>query len=106
MPRRTEAFSTLRRTSRDVTISWLVPALRRLLANGVSLRPFPNEVMQACYKAANEVFDETMEKNAAFKKVFVPWKKFRDEEDLWFSVAEKRFDDFMITATRQVAANK
>ena len=56
--------------------------------------------MQACYKAAEEVFDETMAKNAAFKKVFEPWKKFRDEEILWMSVAEKRFDDFMIGATR------
>ncbi len=37
--------------------------------------------MQACYKAADEVFDETMAKNASFKKVFEPWKKFRDEED-------------------------
>ena len=80
------------------------PALRRLLANNVSLRPFPAEVMQACYKAANEVFDETTEKNAAFKKVFVPWKKFRDEQDLWFSVAENRFDNFMIGATRSQPA--
>ena len=76
------------------------PALRRLVANGVALRPFPREVMQACYKAANEVFAETAEKNAAFKKVFEPWKKFRDEQDLWFSVAENNFDNFMIGATR------
>jgi TRAP-type mannitol/chloroaromatic compound transport system substrate-binding protein len=82
------------------------PALRRLLANGVQLRAFSNDIMVACYKAAEEVFEETNAKNAAFKKVFEPWKKFRDEEDLWFSVAEKRFDDFMITATRQAPAKK
>ncbi len=77
------------------------PALRKLLAAGVQLRPFSNDIMVACYKAANEVFEETMAKNAKFKKVYEPWKKFRDEENLWFSVAEKRFDDFMMTATRQ-----
>jgi len=82
------------------------PALRRLVANGVALRPFPREVMQACFKAAGEVFDETMAKNAAFKKVFEPWKKFRDEEDLWFSVAENNFDNFMISATRSAPAKK
>ena len=82
------------------------PALRKLLANGVQLRAFSPEIMAACYKAAEEVFAETTEKNAAFKKIFEPWKKFRDEEDLWFSVAEKRFDDFMITATRQAPAKK
>ncbi|MEP7329054.1 MAG: TRAP transporter substrate-binding protein [Betaproteobacteria bacterium] len=82
------------------------PALRRLVGNGVALRPFPREVMQACYKAANEVFSETMAKNAAFKKVYEPWKKFRDEEVLWFSVAEKNFDDFMTVATRAQPTKK
>ena len=82
------------------------PALRRLIANGVSLRPFSNDIMTACYAAANQVFEETSEKNAAFKKVFEPWKKFRDEEVLWFSVAENRFDNFMSTATRAAPAKK
>ena len=82
------------------------PALRKLLANGVQLRAFSPDIMAACFKAAEEVFAETNEKNAAFKKIYEPWKKFRDEEDLWFSVAEKRFDDFMIGATRQQAPAK
>ena len=76
------------------------PALRRLLANGVQLRAFSNEIMVACFKAAEEVFEETNAKNAAFKKIYEPWKKFRDEEDLWFSVAENNFDNFMVQATR------
>src|SRR5436309_502520 len=38
-------------------------ALRRLVANGVQLRPFPREIMQASIKAANELFDETSAKN-------------------------------------------
>jgi len=80
------------------------PALRRLVANGVALRPFPREVMTACFKASLEVMDETMAKNAAFKKVYEPWKKFRDEEILWMSVSEKNFDDFMIGATRSAPA--
>ena len=66
------------------------PALRRLVANGVKPAAVPARVMQACYKAALEVFEETMAKNAAFKKIYEPWKKFRDEEILWFSVAEKQ----------------
>ena len=35
-------------------------ALRRLVASGVQLRPFPREIMEACYRAANEVFEETV----------------------------------------------
>jgi len=78
-------------------------ALRRLVAAGVQLRPFSRELLQACYKAANEVFDETSAKYATFKKVYEPWKKFRDEEILWFRVAEQNFDQFMAT-TGQMAA--
>jgi TRAP-type mannitol/chloroaromatic compound transport system substrate-binding protein len=79
-------------------------ALRRLVAAGVQLRPFPREIMQASYKAAVEVCDETSAKNANFKKIYEPWKKFRDEEILWFRVAEQNFDQFMATASTQPAA--
>jgi len=76
-------------------------ALRRLVGSGVQLRPFPRELMQACWKAANEVFDETSASNPRFKKVYEPWRKFRDENILWFRVAEQNFDTFMATATSQ-----
>src|SRR5207237_8027869 len=62
------------------------PALRRLVAAGVQLRPFPREIMQACHKAAVEVYDEFATTNPKFKKVYEPWKKFRDEDILWFRV--------------------
>src|SRR5436853_5251227 len=32
------------------------PALKRLLAQGVQLRAFPQDVMEACYKAANDIY--------------------------------------------------
>ena len=75
-------------------------ALKRLVANGVQLRPFSNEIMAACYKATQEVYDEIAEKNAKFKKVYEPWKTFRDGQVQWFSIAEARFDSFMAAAQR------
>jgi TRAP-type mannitol/chloroaromatic compound transport system substrate-binding protein len=75
-------------------------ALKRLLGNGVKLLPFSNDILAACYKAANEVYAETSEKNAKFKKVYEAWTKFRDEQVQWFSIAENRFDNFMIAAQR------
>jgi len=75
-------------------------ALKRLLASGVKLQPFSNEIMAACYKASAEVYDEFATKNAKFKKVYDPWKKFRNEQNQWFAVAESRFDNFMIAAER------
>jgi len=60
-------------------------------------------VMEACYNAANELYNETAAKNPKFKKVYESWKPFRNEEVLWFRVVENTFDNFM---ARQSAGNK
>ena len=75
-------------------------ALKRLVANGVTLRPFSNEIMAACYKAANQVYDEISAKNAKFKKIYDAMVKFRADQVQWFSIAENRYDNFMIAAER------
>jgi TRAP-type mannitol/chloroaromatic compound transport system substrate-binding protein len=74
------------------------PALRRLVANGAQLRPFSQDIMEASYKAANEIYDELSATNAAFKKIFESYRAFRGEEYLWFQVAEYTYDNFMIRA--------
>ncbi len=78
-------------------------ALKKLVAGGAQLRPFPQAVLEACFNAANELYAETIAKNPKFKKVYDSWKPFRNEEVLWFRVAENTFDNFM---ARQSAANK
>jgi len=75
-------------------------ALKRLIANGVILAPFPNDVMAASYKASEENYQEVAAKNAKFKKVYESWLKFREDEIQWFSIAEGRFDSFMTAAQR------
>ena len=76
------------------------PALKRLIANGVKLMPFSNEIMAACYKATRETYEEIASKNVKFKTIYEPWKKFRSEQVEWFSVAENRFDNFMLAVER------
>lgn len=71
------------------------PALKRLIAGGAVLKAYPREVLEAAYKAANEVYAETSAKNAWFKRVFDNMIAFRDEQYQWFSVAEMTFDRFM-----------
>ncbi|HKX08786.1 MAG TPA: TRAP transporter substrate-binding protein [Stellaceae bacterium] len=73
-----------------------VAALRRLVAGGIKLLPFPQPVLEACFKAANELYDETSAKNPKFAKIYEPWKKFRSDELQWFQVAEQSFDSFML----------
>jgi TRAP-type mannitol/chloroaromatic compound transport system substrate-binding protein len=73
-------------------------ALRRLLAGGTQLRPFKPAIMEACYKASNEVYAETTAKNPAFKKVWDDIVAYRNEEYFWWQVAEYTYDSFMIRA--------
>ena len=74
-------------------------ALRRLVAGGTQLRPFSRAIMEAAYKAANELYAELSAKNPRFKKVYESWLPFRDEQILWWRVAEYSFESFMIAAT-------
>jgi len=72
-------------------------ALRQLLASGTQLRPFPKDVMEICYKAALEYYAETSAKNPEFKKIYDDYKKFTDEQNSWFRVAEGSFSNFMFS---------
>jgi TRAP-type mannitol/chloroaromatic compound transport system substrate-binding protein len=76
-------------------------ALKRLVAAGTQLRAFPQPVMEACLKASNEVNAETSATNADYKKVLDSMQAFRNDEYLWWQVAEYTYDSFMIrTRTR------
>ncbi|MEN9314963.1 MAG: Alpha-keto acid-binding periplasmic protein TakP [Pseudomonadota bacterium] len=76
------------------------PALRRLLAGGAQLRAFPKVVMDAAYAAALDIYKETAEKNADFKKVHDHYFNFAKDQISWHQVAEARFDGFMATTRR------
>ncbi|WP_137895458.1 ABC transporter substrate-binding protein [Ramlibacter sp. 2FC] len=70
-------------------------ALRQLVAAGTKLRPFPNDVMAAAFKAAMAMYAELSEKNPNWKKVYDDYAKFRADQNLWFRFTEARFDSFM-----------
>lgn len=72
-----------------------VVALRRLVASGAQLREFPKEVMVAAQKATLELYEEFSAKYPSFKEVYKQWRKFHDDETLWFRVAERAYDSFI-----------
>ncbi|MCG2586256.1 TRAP transporter substrate-binding protein [Massilia sp. TS11] len=71
-------------------------ALARLIKNGVKLRYFDNAMVEACHKAAVDVMEEEAAKNAKFKKIYEPWKRFRHDQNLWNSVAELRMQEYLV----------
>ena len=48
--------------------------------------------MEACLKAANEVYAEISATNADFKKVYDNMVAFRNDEYLWWQVAEYTYE--------------
>ena len=73
-------------------------ALRRLVASGTQLRGWPREIMQAAWRASNELYDETAAQNPRFRKMWSSLKPFRDEEYQWFRVAENNYENFAFAA--------
>jgi TRAP-type mannitol/chloroaromatic compound transport system substrate-binding protein len=72
-----------------------VPALKRLIGNGVQLRPFSRPLLEAGYKAAYELYAEYAASNPKWKAVYEPWKEYRENELEWFRVAEWNFENFI-----------
>ncbi|HEX4886050.1 MAG TPA: ABC transporter substrate-binding protein, partial [Casimicrobiaceae bacterium] len=107
-----EFQSALDVACREATVDMLAkydslnpPALRRLVASGTQLRAFPRDLMEACYKAAHALYDDVSGKNPRFRKVYDAWRAYRDEQLLWFRVAEAQFDTFMQTMNSRSRAS-
>jgi TRAP-type mannitol/chloroaromatic compound transport system substrate-binding protein len=71
-------------------------AVKRLVVGGASLRLFPQEVLEACFKTANDLYDQLGADNPRFKKMADSYLSFRADQYLWWQVAEYSFDNFMI----------
>jgi TRAP-type mannitol/chloroaromatic compound transport system substrate-binding protein len=80
-------------------------ALRRVVAGGAQLRAFTRPVLEAAEKVTYELYAELMGKSAHWKRIYPEWKRFRDDQYLWFRVAEHAFDSFAY-ASRGAAAAK
>jgi TRAP-type mannitol/chloroaromatic compound transport system substrate-binding protein len=71
-------------------------ALKRLASQGATLQPFSPEVMDGCYKAAQELYAEINAKNPAFKKLYDSYMAFMADGYLWHQVADFTMDSYMI----------
>lgn len=80
---------------------WLnPPAIKRLVAAGAKLSPFSQEILSACFDAANEVYAEMEATNPTFKKIWDSIKAFRGEYYLNLQIAEYNYDTFMMIQQR------
>jgi TRAP-type mannitol/chloroaromatic compound transport system substrate-binding protein len=71
-------------------------ALRRMIGTGTELRAFPQPIMEAALKAANELYAELSAKNADFKKTYDSMVAFRADVLPWWQLNEYAYDTFMV----------
>ena len=76
-------------------------ALKRLVGNGVQLRPFSEAILDACFKSANEVYADISAKNEDFKKIWESMKAFRAESYLWLQLPDNTYDTYMMIQQRK-----
>jgi TRAP-type mannitol/chloroaromatic compound transport system substrate-binding protein len=76
------------------------PALRRLIAGGTQVKPFPRPVMEGFFKASQDMYRELSASNAEFKKVYDSYAGFQRESVSWMRVTENTFDDFIASMLR------
>ncbi|HZT47912.1 MAG TPA: ABC transporter substrate-binding protein [Hyphomicrobiaceae bacterium] len=72
------------------------PALKRLVAAGAIIKPFPPAVMEACYKATVEHHAELAAKDAGFRRALESANSFRKEQLAWWQIAEHAYDGIML----------
>lgn len=72
------------------------PALHRMVADGAVLKPFQQAMMEAFYKAAHDIYDETAANSPTFKQALDSYVSFRDMQLPWWQVSDGSYDTFMV----------
>ena len=75
------------------------PALDRLLAAGVRLRRFSDEIMEAAFRTSFELYAEQASGDPGYRKIYEAWVTARRESFRWFNTAERAYADFALPRT-------
>lgn len=78
-------------------------ALKTLLGQGAQLKPFSAEILNACFKAAQEVYGEITAENESFSKIYESQTAYKKDAYLWAQLAEYNYDTFMMIKQREGA---
>jgi TRAP-type mannitol/chloroaromatic compound transport system substrate-binding protein len=73
-------------------------ALKRLVAGGAKLLPFPKTVMDLAYKESMALYSELNDTKPEWKKIYTDYSTFRKDQNLWFRFTEATFDRYMQSA--------
>jgi TRAP-type mannitol/chloroaromatic compound transport system substrate-binding protein len=70
------------------------PALARLIAAGVEVRRFPEDVLEAAWRESNALLESHASQHAQFRGIYEPWKAFREGSFRYFNGVEQAYAAF------------
>jgi TRAP-type mannitol/chloroaromatic compound transport system substrate-binding protein len=73
-------------------------ALERLLGQGVQLRRFSTEIMNVAKQASDAILEENAAADATYRRIYEPWKQFKDDSFRWFGTSEQAYAEFSFGA--------
>ena len=76
------------------------PVLKQLAASGTKLRPYSQEILEACFNAATETYAEIAAENEMFKRLHDSYMGYRKDAYLWMQLSEYNFDTFLMLQQR------
>ena len=69
-------------------------ALKRILDQGVTLRPFAEDLMGAAWDASNQILEDYAGKDAGYAEIYRHWKASRADQFRFFATAELAYARF------------
>jgi TRAP-type mannitol/chloroaromatic compound transport system substrate-binding protein len=69
--------------------------LRQIVAAGAKVRYFSTAIMDAAYEASFQLFEELKAKSPDFAKIYPHWKKYLDENELYYRVGDASYDNYI-----------
>ncbi|RMH19428.1 MAG: ABC transporter substrate-binding protein [Acidobacteria bacterium] len=70
------------------------PALRRLLAAGVDVRPFSDDLLRAAQEVAIDMLEQQASADATYRTIYRSWRQVREDAYRWSGTAELAYARF------------
>lgn len=71
-------------------------AMTRLLASGVKMFRFPDDLMAEAERISFALMEEKAAANASYNKVYTNWRSFRETSNRWFATAEQAYESYAL----------
>jgi TRAP-type mannitol/chloroaromatic compound transport system substrate-binding protein len=69
--------------------------LRNIVAAGAKIRVFSQPIMDAAYEATAQLMEELKARSPDFARIYPQWKKYLDENELYYRVGDATYDNYI-----------